>query len=246
VSSTARNDARVVVVVPTYNEAENVGALTDGVLASYPGIELLVVDDNSPDGTGEIADRIAESEPRFHVLHRFENRGYAPSCREGLTWSRDNHYDFTLTMDGDLSHDPARIPVLLAAAQEGAGLVIGSRYTAGGAVEATWGPTRRAISEMGSRYARAMIGTPVQDCTSGYRCYTAETLDTLRLQDLHSDGYAFLIEVLAQLSRAGVSIAEVPITYTDRQHGASKISRLIVLEALVETTWIGLRRVFAG
>ena len=235
---------RVIVVVPTYNEADNVRALADRVLASRPSIELMIVDDNSPDGTGDIADEIAAEQPRFRVVHRMHDRGYAPSSREGLTQCRDAGYDFVLTMDGDLSHDPARIPALLARAQAGAGLVVGSRYVPGGAVEADWGPIRRAISQVGSRYARAMIGTKVNDCTSGYRCYSAEALRTLRFEDLHSEGYSFLIEVLSQLVTAGIEIAEEPITYIDRQHGASKISRRIVLEALVETTGLGVRRVF--
>lgn len=236
------SNTRVIVVVPTYNEADNVRPLAESVLNSYPGIEMLIVDDNSPDGTGDIADQIASQEPRFHVIHRTKNRGYAPSSRQGLAWCRDNGYDFAVTMDGDLSHDPARIPALLDCAETGAGLVVGSRYIEGGAVEADWGPIRRAVSEMGSRYARAMIGTQARDCTSGYRCYSAEALGKLRFDDLRSEGYAFLIEVLAQMSQMGVSIAEVPITYIDRQHGASKISKSIVVEALFETTGIGIRR----
>jgi len=235
---------RVIVVVPTYNEADNLRALAERVLAVTPDIELLIVDDDSPDGTGAIADEIAAEEPRFHIMHRTQNRGYAPSSREGLAWCRDNGYEFTLTMDGDLSHDPARIPAMLEKARSGFGLVVGSRYIDGGAVEADWGPIRRAISQMGSGYARAMIGTQVHDCTSGYRCYSAEALRTLRFEELRAEGYAFLIEVLRQLVAAGIQIAEVPIVYIDRQHGASKISQSIVLEALLETTGIGLRRVF--
>ena len=180
--------------------------------------------------------------PRFRVIHRTHNRGYAASSREGLDWCKDNRYDLVVTMDGDLSHDPTRIPALIQMARAGAGLVVGSRYIEGGAVEADWGPIRRAVSELGSRYARKMIGTGVHDCTSGYRCYSTEALNVMRFDELHSDGYAFLIEVLSQLSRAGISIAEVPITYTDRQHGASKISKRIVIEALFETTGIGVRR----
>ncbi len=237
------SDERVIVVVPTYNEAGNVRALADAVLASVPGIELLIVDDDSPDGTGVIADEIAVHEPRFSVMHRTADRGYAASSRDGLMWCLDRGYDFVVTMDGDLSHDPRRIPSLLEAARAGAGLVIGSRYVDGGAIEADWGPTRRAVSEMGSRYARAMIGTHVHDCTSGYRCYSSQALRALRPQELRSEGYAFLIEVLSQLTRAGVTVAEVPITYIDRQHGASKISRHIILEALLRTTGIGIRRV---
>jgi dolichol-phosphate mannosyltransferase len=244
VSDTIDSDPRVIVVVPTYNEADNVRELTERVLASVPGIELLIVDDNSPDGTGDIADEIASQEPRFRVMHRTKNRGYAPSSREALVWCRDRGYDFAITMDGDLSHDPARIPALVERAKAGAALVVGSRYTEGGAVEADWGPMRRAVSELGSRYARAMIGTQVRDCTSGYRCYSADALGTVRFEELRSEGYAFLIEVLSQLSRARVEIAEVPITYIDRQHGASKISRRIIFEALTETTGIGLGRLF--
>jgi dolichol-phosphate mannosyltransferase len=235
---------RVIMVVPTYNEAENLVELADRVLAALPSLELLVVDDNSPDGTGAIADKIAAQEPRFGVMHRTGRRGYACASREALAGCRDNGYDFVLTMDADLSHDPARIPALLERAREGAGLVVGSRYIDGGGVEAHWGPIRHAVSEMGSRYARAMIGTHVSDCTSGYRCYSAEALRALRFEDLHSEGYTFLIEVLSQLVSAGVEVAEVPITYTDRQHGASKISRRIVIEALIETTGIGVRRFF--
>jgi len=235
---------RVIVVVPTYNEADNVRALADRVLASTPGIELMIVDDNSPDGTGEIADQIAAEQPRFRVMHRMHDRGYAPSSREGLTWCRDAGYDFVLTMDGDLSHDPARIPTFLERAGSGADVVVGSRYVPGGAVEAHWGLIRRAISQMGSRYARAMIGTQIHDCTSGYRCYSAAALRSLDFDKLQSEGYSFLIEVLSQLVAARMTIAEEPIVYTDRQHGASKISRRIVLEALVETTELGLRRVF--
>jgi dolichol-phosphate mannosyltransferase len=238
-----RDAPRVIAVVPTYNEADNVRELANRVLAAVEDIELLVVDDDSPDGTGRIADEIAAEHPRFHVMHRSENRGYAPSSREGLGWCRNHGYDYTLTMDGDLSHDPARIPALLDKARSGAALVVGSRYVEGGAVEADWGPIRRAVSQMGSRYARAMIGTQVHDCTSGYRCYSAEALRTLRFDDLHSEGYAFLIEVLAQLVAARVEIAEVPITYIDRQHGASKISQSIIFEALLETSSIGFRRV---
>jgi dolichol-phosphate mannosyltransferase len=242
VNTVQSESPRVIVVVPTYNEADNVQALADRVLAALPGIELMIVDDDSPDGTGDIGDQIAAEQPRFHVMHRTADRGYARSSREGLAWCRDNGYDFVVTMDGDLSHDPARIPALLARARAGAGMVVGSRYIEGGAVEADWGPIRRAVSQIGSRYARAMIGTKVNDCTSGYRCYSASALAALRFEHMRSDGYAFLIEVLSQLVSAGVEIAEEPITYIDRQHGASKISKRIVLEALIETTGLGVRR----
>jgi dolichol-phosphate mannosyltransferase len=237
---------RPVVVVPTYNERENIRPLVEQLLASHPTVDVLCVDDDSPDGTGAIADKIAASEPRFHVLHRTEDRGYARSCLEGLAWCRAEGYDYVVTMDGDLSHDPARVPALLDRAIAGADLVIGSRYVAGGGVKADWGPVRRAVSEGGSGYARAMIGAPVRDCTSGYRCYRASAVDLVLLNHSRSEGYAFLIESLAAMHRAGARIEESPITYVDRRHGQSKISSRIVLEALIETTRLGAARVFGG
>lgn len=242
----AQASGRVIVVVPTYDEAENLRELATRVLASYPGIELLIADDDSPDGTGAIADEIAAAEPRFHVMHRHDDRGYSRASREALAWCRDRGYDYVITMDGDLSHDPARIPALLERAREGYDLVIGSRYVEGGGIEAHWGPVRHAISEMGSSYARTMIGAPVRDCTSGYRCYSATALRKVRFEDITSDGYSFLIEILAKLVAEGGRISEVPIVYIDRQHGASKISRRIVFEALLKTTGLGVRRVLSG
>lgn len=233
---------RVAIVVPTYNEAENVRPLVERALAADPRLDLLLVDDASPDGTGDIADEIAALEPRVHVIHREGPRGYARSCREGLRWALDSGYRTVGTMDCDLSHDPERIPAMLDRLVAGAGLAIGSRYVDGGGLEVDWGPVRRAVSRMGSAYARRMIGTVVRDCTSGFRMYSAEALGRVQFELLHSEGYAFLIEVLAELTAAGVSIDEVPITYIDRRAGASKISRRIVFEALVETTGLGLRR----
>jgi dolichol-phosphate mannosyltransferase len=246
VSDPVAGDDRIVVLVPTYNEAENVGPLAERVLAADPRLELLVVDDASPDGTGMIASELASANPRIHVMNRTGQRGYALASAEGIRWCVDQGFTTVCTMDGDLSHDPARLPAMLAARDSGADVVIGSRYTPGGGVEAQWGPIRRAISEGGSRYARAMIGTRVRDCTSGYRCYGPAALAALHLDELHSDGYSFLIEVLAQLSDAGLEIEEVPIVYIDRQHGSSKISRRIVLEALGQTTLLGVRRFYAN
>jgi len=238
-------DDRIVVLVPTYNEAANVGPLVERVLAADPRLELLIVDDDSPDGTGALADAIAAENPRVHVLNRTAQRGYARASAEGIQWCLEQGFTTVCTMDGDLSHDPARLPAMLAARDAGADVVIGSRYTEGGGVEAQWGPIRRAVSQGGSRYARAMIGTQVHDCTSGYRCYGPRALAALRLDALRSDGYSFLIEVLSQLSEAGLDVEEVPITYIDRQHGASKISKRIVLEALGQTTLLGVRRFYA-
>ena len=240
------SDDRVVVLVPTYNEAENVAPLAARILAADPRLELLVVDDDSPDGTGAIAADLAAAEPRVHVLRRTGQRSYARASVEGLEWCRAKGFATVCTMDGDLSHDPARIPAMLAARDAGADVVVGSRYIEGGRVEAQWGPFRRAVSQLGSRYARAMIGTKVNDCTSGYRCYGSRALAALRFDELRSDGYSFLIEVLSQMTEAGLDVEEVPIVYIDRQHGASKISQGIVFEALWQTTLLGARRIYAA
>jgi dolichol-phosphate mannosyltransferase len=250
-TESATSAPRLVVVVPTYNEAGNIEALAERIFSAWPEADFLVVDDASPDGTGELAEKMAAADPRVHVLHRTAKRGYAPSSKDGFRWCLARDYDFVVTMDGDLSHDPGVIPTMLGVATGGGAgdgggfdLVIGSRYVPGGGIEADWSPRRRAVSEMGSRYARAMVGTDVHDCTSGYRCYRASTLEQVQLDQLNSEGYAFLIEMLAQLVRRNARIAETPIVYVDRQHGHSKISRAIVLEALIDATWLGVRRLF--
>jgi dolichol-phosphate mannosyltransferase len=243
---TAATTVRALSIIPTYNEVENLRPLAEQLLALSLTHEVLCVDDNSPDGTGALADQIAAAEPRFHVIHRLEDRGYAKSSKAGLAWALEQGYDIICTMDGDLSHDPAALPGMLARIDAGADLVIGSRYTAGGGLQVDWSPLRRAVSEMGSAYARLMIGTPVRDCTSGYRCYRATTLRDIDLGGLYSDGYSFLIEILAAIAATGARIEESPITYVDRLRGQSKISRSIILEALLETTRLGLRRIAGG
>lgn len=234
------------VIIPTYNEVENLAPLAEQLLGLSEAIEVLCVDDNSPDGTGPLADKIAASEPRFHVIHRMTDRGYAPSSKDGLSWGLEHGFEVICTMDGDLSHDPAVLPGMLERVAAGADLVIGSRYTKGGGLQVDWGPVRRAVSEMGSAYARVMIGTPVRDCTSGYRCYRASTLAKVDLSALYSEGYSFLIEILAAIAKTGATIEESPITYVDRLRGESKISRSIIFEALMETTRLGIRRVAGG
>ena len=167
---------RVAFFIPTYNEAENLPQLVECLLALDPPIDVVVVDDESPDGTGEIADALAERDPRVHVIHRTGPRGYSAASREGLGWCVEQGYEAIGSMDADLSHDPAAIPILLAAIEGGADVAIGSRYVPGGQLVVEWGPIRRAVSRSGSSYARMMLGTPVQDCTSGFRCYRAEML----------------------------------------------------------------------
>lgn len=233
---------RYAVVVPTYNESKNLPLLAERLSAIVPRPEVLVVDDSSPDGTGDLADGIAARDPAFHVMHRSGPRGYAASSVDGLLWALERDYDLVCSMDADLSHDPSALPEMLATAQKGADLVIGSRYVAGGALEVAWGPVRRAISRMGSAYARMMLGVPVRDCTSGFRCYDPGALRAVELRTVESDGYCFLIEVLDRIRRAGLVVEEVPIRYVDRQLGDSKISRRIIFEALARTTGLGLRR----
>lgn len=234
--------SRTVVVVPTYNEAANLPELAERLLALEPALDVLIVDDASPDGTGELADSIATANPRLRVLHRTGPRGYAAASREGLRSVLGRGYDFVCTMDADLSHDPASVPALLAAVGGGADTAIGSRYVPGGRIVVEWGAVRRMVSRLGSLYARLMTGAPVHDCTSGFRCYRASMLEAVRLESIRSNGYSFLIEMLASLVRAHARIVEVPITYVDRRAGSSKISRGIVVEAFLVTTGLGLRR----
>lgn len=235
--------SRITVVVPTYNEAGNVAVLVERLLELEPAVEVLIVDDHSPDGTGDIAAGMAEREPRLRVIDRDGPRGYARASVEGLTQALGLGSDLICTMDADLSHDPARLPALIERAEQGADVVIGSRYVDGGELVVDWGPVRRAVSKTGSAYARLMLGASVRDCTSGFRCYRRAALERVPLQELRSDGYCFLIELLALLLDGGAEVAEVPIAYVDRRHGTSKISRSIVLEALWRTTVLGLRRI---
>jgi dolichol-phosphate mannosyltransferase len=234
--------ADTLVVVPTYNEVENLRPLAERLLGLPVAVEVLCVDDASPDGTGALADALATENSRFHVIHRTEDRGYARSSREGFVWGLERGHEIVCTMDADLSHDPNALPGMLDHIAAGSDLVIGSRFVVGGELQVDWGPARRAVSRLGSRYARAMIDTSVRDCTSGYRCYRASALSQIDFAQLHSDGYSFLIEMLAAFARRGHTIEEVPITYVDRLRGSSKISRAIVFEALLETTQLGIRR----
>lgn len=234
---------RAVVVLPTYQEAANLPRLVAALLALEPPLDVLVVDDASPDGTADLAEAIAAEEPRMHVMRRGGPRGYAGSCVDGLSWALEHGRDVAVTMDADLSHDPAVIPELLRRAEAGADLVIGSRYVPGGGLDVPeWGPFRTAVSKAGSSYARTMIGTAVRDCTSGYRCYRRDALERVGLRRLRSGGYSFQIEILQRLTALGARIEEVPIVYVDRRAGESKISRRIVAEAFVRTTGIGVAR----
>ena len=221
------------VCVPTYNEAETVEPLVREVRAAMAaaGIDghVLVIDDNSPDGTGQIVEQIAADDPRVHVLHRAGKEGIGPAYRAGFRHALAEGADLILEMDCDFSHNPADVPRLIAAADR-ADVVLGSRYTAGGGV-AEWGLLRRGISRGGCLYAQAILRTDVRDLTGGFKCFRREVLEAIPLDEVRGAGYVFQIEMTYRALLAGFRVVEVPITFTDRTQGESKMSRRIVLEA---------------
>jgi len=219
------------VVLPTYNEAENLERLAAEVLERLPEQRrLLIVDDNSPDGTGEIADRLARERDDVSVLHREHKEGLGPAYIAGFRKALDGDAELVLTMDADFSHDPAHIPDLLGAAR-GADLVIGSRYVPGGDI-AEWGPIRRFISRGGSAYARAALGLGVRGLTGGFKVIRRGVLQAIDIDSVSSLGYAFQVETTYRAIKAGFRVVEVPIVFTDRRVGTSKMSKAIVAEAI--------------
>jgi dolichol-phosphate mannosyltransferase len=235
---------KTLVIVPTYNEKDNLPSIVARIMRHPDYIDLLVVDDTSPDGTGEIADGIAAQNPRVHVLHRPEKNGLGRAYCAGFKWALERDYQFILEMDGDFSHNPDDIPTFLTAAQN-ADLVLGSRYKDGIRV-INW-PLRRLMLSMGAgKYVRFITGMPISDPTGGYKCFRRAALQSVDLDAIRSNGYSFQIEMTHKLWRQGLRIAEVPIIFTDRFLGSSKMSRKIVFEALwmVWRLWFqnGLRR----
>jgi dolichol-phosphate mannosyltransferase len=216
------------VCLPTYNERENVERMVRALVAR--GVRVLVVDDNSPDGTGEIADRLAAELDQVSVLHRERKEGLGPAYLAGFRQALRDGAELVLEMDCDFSHDPDDVPRLIAAAED-ADLVLGSRYVAGGGV-GDWGLLRRLISRGGSLYAQMLLALPVRDLTGGFKCYRRAVLEALPLDEIHSKGYAFQIETTYRSLRKGFRVREVPITFVDRVEGGSKMSRAIVLEAV--------------
>jgi len=219
------------VIIPTYNEAENLGPITSAVLAAEPRVDILVVDDNSPDGTGDLADALAKKEPRVKVLHREKKEGLGKAYLHAFRWALDAGYQFIIEMDADFSHDPKYLPVLLNEAISGTDLVLGSRYVDGGGT-VNWGPVRRAISRGGSLYARSILGVGIRDLTGGFKCFRRAVLEAIDLGAVKSTGYAFQIELTYRALKAGFSIKEMPIVFEDRRVGQSKMSRKIFVEAL--------------
>ncbi|GAC1343502.1 MAG: hypothetical protein NVSMB23_17420 [Myxococcales bacterium] len=225
----ARNAARALVVLPTYNERENLEAIVPAILAAAPELDVLVVDDNSPDGTGGLADALAAGEPRVRVLHRPRKEGLGRAYLHGFSVALEAGYGRILEMDADFSHAPDRLPALLAAARD-ADVVLGSRYVEGGGT-VNWGVGRKVLSRGGSLYARSILGLQVRDLTGGFKCFRRGVLEALDLATVQSTGYAFQIELTYRAVRRGFKVVEVPITFADRRVGKSKMSRKIVLEA---------------
>jgi dolichol-phosphate mannosyltransferase len=230
---------RVLVVMPTYNEKDNVETITARLLTAVPTAHLLIVDDSSPDGTGRLADALAAADERVHVLHRAEKAGLGAAYVAGFGWAKDAGYDVVVEMDADGSHSPEQLPRLLAALEH-ADLVLGSRWVSGGAV-VNWPRSREILSRGGNAYARTLLRLPLQDATGGYRAYRREVLDSLPLSEVASQGYCFQVDLAWQAWKAGWEVVEVPITFVERERGESKMSRSIVLEALWRVTWWGLR-----
>lgn len=219
---------RVLVVMPTYNERENIDAIVPAVLEIAPELDLLIVDDGSPDGTGRRAEELRAAQPRLHVLHRPRKEGLGPAYVEGLGWALDHRYGRAVQMDADFSHRPQDLSELLAAAD--ADVVVGSRNVPGGSV-ADWSLPRRLLSRFGSWYVRTLLGIQVRDCTSGFRVLSRQALATVDYPAINSNGYAFQIELLHAWQAAGMRIVERPIVFPDRVRGSSKMSLAIAAEA---------------
>ncbi|MBL9013985.1 MAG: polyprenol monophosphomannose synthase [Myxococcales bacterium] len=229
------------IVVPTYNERDNVREVAERFLAALPGTDLLFVDDNSPDGTGQILDELAAADPRIHVMHRAGKLGLGTAYVEGFGWGLARGYEYLFEMDADGSHDPKYLPTMLALAEDGADVVIGSRYVPGGGTE-NWGIGRQIISRGGGLYARTVLGLDVRDVTAGFICWRRAALEAIELSTITSNGYSFQIEMKYRAHKKGLRLVETPIVFVDRRVGQSKMSRAIFAEALLKVWALRFRR----
>lgn len=222
---------RALVIIPTYNERENLPRLIPAVLSQHPGIEILVVDDSSPDGTGQLADEMAASEPRLHVVHRGGKLGLGTAYITGFHWGLERPYDYMLEMDADFSHDPNHLPQFLDAIQN-FDVVLGSRYLHGRVTVVNWPIARLLLSYFANVYARWVTGLPLADATGGFKCFRREVLQAIELERVESNGYAFQIEMSFRAWKKGFRLGEIPIMFVDRDIGESKMSKRIVREAV--------------
>ena len=233
--------AQSLIVVPTYNERDNVRGVAQRFLAALPGAELLFVDDNSPDGTGQLLDELAAAEPRIHVMHRAGKLGLGTAYVEGFGWGLARGYEYLFEMDADGSHDPKYLKTMLSLAVDGADVVIGSRYIPGGGTE-NWGLGRKVISRGGGLYARTVLGLDIRDVTAGFICWRRAALEAIELSTVSSNGYSFQIEMKYRAHQKGMRLVETPIMFIDRRVGQSKMSRAIFAEALLKVWAMRFRR----
>ncbi len=231
---------KVLIIIPTYNESENIERLVHEVLKYLPDTEILIIDDNSPDGTGTIADNLAGQNRAIHVIHRPKKMGMGNAYNQGFRYAIEHGYDVVFEMDADFSHKPSDLPRLLEKLNNN-GLVIGSRYVEGGGT-VNWGVSRQFISRSGNLYARLILGMNTKDITAGFRCYKVEALKKINLDQVKSDGYGFQVEMAYMINKAGYGIKEVPIIFEDRRAGQSKMSKDIVIEAFARVLMIRLKR----
>ena len=236
---------RPLVIIPTYNEAENIERMLHRIADSLPKAGILVVDDGSPDGTGDLVKAAAAELPDVHLLTRSGKSGLGSAYRAGFAWGLQHDYDALIEMDADFSHDPAALPDIVGPLSEGFDLSIGSRYVKGGAIP-NWARHRHLLSSGGNRYASVVLGLHVADSTAGFRAYSAGIMRKLDLNAIRAEGYGFQIEMTYRAKQHGAAIVEVPITFVDRAAGESKMSSRIVLEALALVTWWGMGRVIRG
>lgn len=234
---------KALVVIPTYNELENVQAIVPAVLATHPALEILVVDDNSPDGTGAAVQKMMATEPRLHLLERAAKMGLGTAYCEGFRFALDNEYDYVFEMDADFSHDPKEIPNFLDAINE-ADIVIGSRYISGVNV-VNWPMSRLLLSYFANLYTRVITGMPVKDATGGFKCFRRQLLEKIDLRDVKSNGYAFQIEINFKAWKSGARIKELPIIFIDRRSGVSKMSKNIIYEAAFLVWKLKIRSIFS-
>ena len=237
---------KILVVIPTFNEAQNIEPMVAKIRHSVPAASILVVDDGSPDGTGDIVEKLSESDEQVYLLRRYQKDGLGSAYRAGFAWGLERGFDAFVEIDADFSHDPAALPQLIEAAENGAGVVIGSRYVAGGEIPA-WTWYRQLLSRGGNQYASILLGLRVKDATAGFRVYSADALRDIDYSSVEADGYGFQVEMTYRARRAQQVIKEVPISFVDREVGESKMSSAIVVEALfLVTKWADEQRLGRG